>query len=98
MYNNEIIKSLLSERDEVLKLKNESKQNNNKELYILYKKKYFSISNKIDYITNKDKPEFKEMKNNSNKKYFYKPENHERIKKNNRERQRINKQFKDETI
>ena len=78
----EIIKSLLLERDEVLKLKNEAKLNKNKDLYISYKKKYFSISNRIDYITNKDKPEFKEMKNRNNYNYIYKPENYEKVKIN----------------
>ena len=90
----EIIKSLLLERDEVLKLKNEAKLNKNKDLYITYKKKYFSISNRIDYITNKDKPEFKEMKNRNNYNYIYKPENYETIINNNRERNRNNRLLK----
>ncbi len=85
-YQNTIIKNLLLERDEVLKLKNEAKLNKNKELCDIYKKKYFSISNKIDYITNKDKEEFKQTKNKNYNKYISNPENYEKIKIYNREK------------
>lgn len=92
MNNEDIVKNYITERDKILKLKNEAKLNKNKELFDIYKKKYFAISNRIDYYSNKDKPEFIEMKYRNNKKYIYKPENYERIIKCNkiyREKNRI---------
>ena len=91
MDKEDIIKNLLLERDEVLKLKNDAKLNKNKELYDVYKKKYFALSNRIDYYSNKDKKEFIEMKYKNNNKYIYNPVNYEKIKTYNREKHHINK-------